>query len=330
MTGGVWKLRKDKFKQWTNQKGFYTILFLCVVTVVGTSGVITTRNLRKLKNNQEIQEYVDLDAEFGDFDLLPVDDMGSGEGRLTVGPEEAAKTDVGMAESEEVENVAEVDEEKLLDFALEVPPNPEEQSVGQVAEADNLEIQETSTTAKVSGEEKLASNASEADNPPNSEANAVAKDSNPVANRDNQDVFLPYQSGDVMQWPVEGEVVMAFSTKKPVFDKTLEQFRTNSSISIAGPQTTQVRATASGIVESVTTNPQTGVTVVIDHGNGWKTTYGQLQDKVVVKENEVVAKGKVIGGIGKPSQYSVLLGEHLYFQVTKDGEPIDPSLVLVE
>jgi len=304
MTGGVWKVRKHRFKQWTSQKGFYTILLLCVVTVVGTSGVITARNLKKLRTHQQSQEHVDLDAEFGDFDLLAVDDMQNQEGPLSVTEEEAANTQAGTASSESQE------EEQKLDFVLEVPENPEEVTATGVAKKE----EQKETTQEETTEKEV----------PEQEVAQTEKEEEPVV----AEVFYPYEPGDFMQWPVEGEVVMTFSPTKPIYDKTLEQFRTNSSISIGGPHTTQVRAAASGIVESITNHPQTGMTVVIDHGNGWRTTYGQLQEKVLVKEQERVTKGKVIGGIGQPTQYSVLLGEHLYFQVTKDGEPVDPSYLL--
>lgn len=305
-------MKNNRFKEWTKQKGFYTILLLFVITVVGTSAVITNRNLKKIRNQKESQEYVDLDAEFGDFDLMTVDDIGSEEERLTVTEEEAANIQVATDEGEEEKEITEEEEENeeenkeavaenekegKLDFVVEVAENPEPTKTVEVVQEEVISDKEIALT-----EEEL----------------------------EIEEVFYPYESGDMMQWPVEGEILMTFSPLEPIYDKTLEQFRTNSSVSIAGPPTTQVRAAASGIVESITKDPQTGVTVVLNHGNGWKTTYGQLQEKVLVKEQERVNKGRVIGGIGEPSKYAVLLGEHLYFQVTKNGEPIDPSYVLPE
>ncbi len=47
-----------------------------------------------------------------------------------------------------------------------------------------------------------------------------------------------------------------------------------------------------------------------------------------MSENEVVEAGEVIGGIGDPSRYSIMLGNHLDFSVTKDGVSVDPKTIL--
>jgi murein DD-endopeptidase MepM/ murein hydrolase activator NlpD len=69
---------------------------------------------------------------------------------------------------------------------------------------------------------------------------------------------------------------------------------------------------------------------VLDHGNGWRTTYSQLQDNVLVSMDDVVTSGQIIGGVGEPSIYSVLLGSHVDFGVSRDDVPVDPADVLGE
>ena len=132
-----------------------------------------------------------------------------------------------------------------------------------------------------------------------------------------------------MAWPLSGEIVMAFSMDHVIYDKTLEQYRTNDSISIAAQPGTEVRAAAEGLVAEITTTRENGKTVVVDHGNGWRTTYSQLQDNVPVSVGSVVQKGQIIGGVGEPSLYSVLLGPHLEFAVAQNGTALNPKDVLV-
>ena len=146
----------------------------------------------------------------------------------------------------------------------------------------------------------------------------------------NQTPITAYTEDAPMDWPVLGEVVMGFSPEHGIFDQTLEQYRTNYNICIAAQEGTEVRAAAEGFVISVITSRENGNQVVLDHGNGWETTYTQLQDNILVKEGDVVRKGQIIGGIGKPSIYGVMLGSHLGFEVTKDSEPVDPLSVLVK
>ncbi len=158
----------------------------------------------------------------------------------------------------------------------------------------------------------------------------VDKKKQSEANNSKEQAFNKFEDGSKMLWPINGEVVMEFSNNHAIYDSTLNQFRTNDTICISAEQGTQVKAAADGVVKSVTTSREYGNTVVIDNGNGWTTTYSQLQDGVLVKEGDIVAKSQVIGGVGDPSIYSVLLGNHLSFKVCKDEEAVNPLTLLAE
>ncbi len=138
-------------------------------------------------------------------------------------------------------------------------------------------------------------------------------------------IFDEFADGDTLSWPVLGEVVMDYSTDHVVYDKTLEQYRTNDSLCISSEIGTPVQAAASGVVSLVEKTRMGGNTVTIDHGNGYSTTYCQLQDGVLVNEGDIVSTGQVIGGVGSPSIYSVLLGNHVEFSVALNDETIDPK-----
>ncbi len=149
-----------------------------------------------------------------------------------------------------------------------------------------------------------------------------------VTDSGNKENFTAYNGDEKMSWPLVGEIVMPFSMDALVYDKTLEQFRTNESISISAPAGTQVKAAADGIVTNIINTKELGNTVVINHGNGWVTTYSQLQDNILVGLDDVVKAGQVIGGVGEPSIYSVLLGNHLQFEVLKDDVAMNPNEIL--
>lgn len=142
--------------------------------------------------------------------------------------------------------------------------------------------------------------------------------------------FTLFDNSKEMTWPVSGQIVMDFSDDTAVYDKTLALYRTNDSISIASDAGTDVLASAEGIVEDIFDDNEKGKTVVINHGNGWKSTYSQLDNKVNVDKGQVVKEGQTIGKIGAPSNYSVLLGPHLNFKITKDDVASDPKLVLAQ
>lgn len=142
--------------------------------------------------------------------------------------------------------------------------------------------------------------------------------------------FSLFDDTKEMTWPVFGQIVMDYSMETAIYDKTLEQYRTNDSIAISAEEGTEVLAAAEGIVEQIYADVEDGNTIVINHGNGWVSTYSQLQDNILVAVGQIVAEGEVIGTVGKPSNYSANLGTHLDFKITKDNISTDPKLVLAE
>lgn len=127
------------------------------------------------------------------------------------------------------------------------------------------------------------------------------------------------------QYPVRGEIVMPYSIDHAIYDPTLEQYRTNSSISLSAEKGTEVQAAADGRVKEIGADAEGGNTIVIEHANGWLTTYGQLEDTVSVKQGDEVQQGQVIGTVDAPTKYGAALGTHLDFAMEKDGAPVNPQ-----
>jgi murein DD-endopeptidase MepM/ murein hydrolase activator NlpD len=127
-----------------------------------------------------------------------------------------------------------------------------------------------------------------------------------------------------LDWPLHGEIIMNFSDDNLVYDKTLEQYRTNDSISLAAKIGEQVKASADGVVKLITKTPEDGNIVIIDHGDTWNTVYSQLQDNILVSEGDDIKRGQIIGGVGFPTKYEVLLGNHLGFKVMHNDICVNP------
>ena len=129
-------------------------------------------------------------------------------------------------------------------------------------------------------------------------------------------------------WPLEGEIVLDYSGDKAVYDPTLDQYRTNDNLCISAPEKTAVKASAAGEVEKVYESYESGYSVVIDHKDGFKTTYSQRGEDVAVKEGEKVSQGQVLGYVGKTSPYGAALGSHLEFSMSQNDENVDPKSLL--
>lgn len=128
-------------------------------------------------------------------------------------------------------------------------------------------------------------------------------------------------------WPVNGDVLMEYSADKVVYFKTLAEYRTNPALIIEAKEGTDVKASADGVVESVTTSEETGRTVTVSIGDNFTVTYGQLKD-VAVGKGDMVSEGQVIGKIAKPTKYYSEEGSNLYFQVKEKNQTVNPMLLL--
>jgi len=142
--------------------------------------------------------------------------------------------------------------------------------------------------------------------------------------------FTAFTEDDSMVWPVYGDIAMIFSQDRLIYNPTLDQWRTNDDLRISAQEGTPVRASAAGQVVEVGNDRVYGNFVRIDNGNGWETIFGQLMDGMLVVEGDVVQAGQVIGGVGRPSVFSVLNGHHVSLRVLHENNLMDPKLLLAD
>ena len=84
---------------------------------------------------------------------------------------------------------------------------------------------------------------------------------------------------------------------------------------------TPIRSTANGTVRSTEMHKSYGNRVIVDHGNGYSTSYSQMQ-KYNVETGQSVKKGDVIGYVGSTGMST---GPHLHYEIMKDGKYVDPA-----
>lgn len=120
---------------------------------------------------------------------------------------------------------------------------------------------------------------------------------------------------------------MDYNMSGTVYFETLNQYKYNPALIIAGQVGNPVVASAKGIVESIETDEETGMTLTMSLGNDYQIVYGQLKE-LNVSEGDVVEQGQTIGYISEPTKYYCEEGSNLYFQMKKDGQVVDPMLYL--
>ncbi|MEJ5975203.1 M23 family metallopeptidase [Novosphingobium sp. PS1R-30] len=123
----------------------------------------------------------------------------------------------------------------------------------------------------------------------------------------------------IFGWPLQGTVRRGFTAR------TESDY--HDGIDIRTPVGTAVRASAPGKVLFAGAEPrQFGNLVVIDHGNGWTSSYAFLS-RVTVSENEDVRAGERIGLSGRTGMAK---GPELHFELRRNNRPIDPAEELPE
>lgn len=132
----------------------------------------------------------------------------------------------------------------------------------------------------------------------------------------------------VFKYPLEGEVSMEYAKEKLVYSNTLNEWITHPGIDIKGKKTDIVKASSAGTIKSIKNDPRYGLTVVIEHANGYETVYSNLLTAEFVSVGENVSGGQTIGTVGNDAAFEILDEPHLHFEILKDGEQIDPNMYL--
>jgi septal ring factor EnvC (AmiA/AmiB activator) len=121
-----------------------------------------------------------------------------------------------------------------------------------------------------------------------------------------------------LDWPVEGRIVYRFGRDTLPSGGVIRW----NGIGIAAAVGTPIRAVESGRVRLVGQFGTYGLTVVLEHGNGYYSIYSHL-NAAAVKLGAAVTRGETIGTVGgQNSDY----GPHLHFEIRGENQiALDPT-----
>ena len=92
-------------------------------------------------------------------------------------------------------------------------------------------------------------------------------------------------------------------------------------VDISAQAGSPVFATGAGNVIFAGSKDELGNTIIIDHQNGYKSSYSHLKT-MNVRKGYTIGKGDIIGTVGSTGKSS---SAHLHFEITKDGVHQDPA-----
>lgn len=130
------------------------------------------------------------------------------------------------------------------------------------------------------------------------------------------------------QKPVDGDVVREFAKENLIYSETLKEWTTHNGIDIKADKTTVVKSSEAGTVKSIKNDPRYGLTVVIEHEDGYQTVYANLLTSEFVVEGEKVDKGQSIGTVGNTGVFESADEPHLHFEILKDSIQVDPNVYI--
>lgn len=200
-------------------------------------------------------------------------------------------------------------------------------SIGKTVDESKNELNNTNT-------EKIAINTSNMENTKNTTSNTntakqsttnkvkenTAKETNAQKAEENKEV--------IFERPVSGDIMKEFAQENLVFSETLNEWITHNGIDLRAEKTEVVKAAADGTVKTIKNDPRYGLTITIEHDNGFKTVYANLLTSEFVVEGEKVQKGQTIGTVGNTAIFESSDDTHLHFEILKDNVNVDPATYL--
>lgn len=167
--------------------------------------------------------------------------------------------------------------------------------------------------------EKIAINTSDYEN--------KTKEEKPVENKQEETKQEEVKDLSFVK-PADGEIVKDYSKDNLVYSSTLEEWTTHLGIDIAMQKTDVVKAVADGKVKSIKNDPRYGLTVVIEHQNGFESIYSSLLTAEFITVGEEIKQGSTIATVGNTATFEIADTTHLHFEMKKDGQNVDPNIYM--
>ena len=203
-------------------------------------------------------------------------------------------------------------------------------SVNEAKEESNTVVVVDTSSEKSKNEgNQIKNNKETSENKSNKRSNTTIKEESKSVNTEENVAKKETKKSDpVFSMPVEGDVIKEYAKDKLVYSDTLKEWVTHAGIDIKADKTTIVKASEEGKIKSIKNDPRYGLTVVIEHNNGYSTVYSNLLTAEFVTAGENVKKGQTIGTVGNTATFEISDESHLHFEILKDNVQIDPNMYI--
>lgn len=177
------------------------------------------------------------------------------------------------------------------------------------------EINTTENTSSEKNVENLAEN----------EAKSVDTEENKSDKKSEGDKTKQEKKELSFEVPLEGEIYRDYSDTNLIYSETLEEWTTHYGIDIKAEKGSAVASSEDGKVKTIKDDPRYGLTVTIDHGQGFETVYSNLLSAEFIKQGDSVKKGQTIGTVGSSGAFEIVDEPHLHFEMLLDSQNVNPT-----
>ena len=274
--------------QMFRDKLFLVMLVLGLLTMVAAAGVVTIRR----GSGQEQKPYVDMQGQDEYF-------------------AEEAKDQTPVAGNSNAENSESeiTQEEQILAEAASNQDNAADEQ-GHIAEEAGPETGNGQNTG-------LTANGTKDDGADPAVREAGAGGSAATA------LVLNFADTSKMLWPARGNVLLDYSMDSTIYFPTLEQYKCNPGLVIQSEVSTPVYAPAAARVLEAGNNEEIGDYLVLDLGNDYTVTCGQLKEITAV-QGEYLEAGQLLGYVAEPTKYYTIEGSNVFLEMRHGEKTVDP------
>ncbi|MFM8391105.1 MAG: M23 family metallopeptidase [Methylophilaceae bacterium] len=136
--------------------------------------------------------------------------------------------------------------------------------------------------------------------------------------------YIAWLESKPIKAPLHGEILMASGFGKRT-DPMSAMPSFHPGIDLSAPIGTPFYAAASGKITQISSNPEYGTQLILEHADGFTTRYAHLQS-VAVKQGSLIQQGDYLGTTGNTGKST---GPHLHFETMRNGDKIDPLKLLL-
>lgn len=128
-------------------------------------------------------------------------------------------------------------------------------------------------------------------------------------------------------YPVGNNILYNFSPETPVYNKTLNDWRTHMGTDFLAESGTTVKAIDSGVIKDIYNDEVLGMCISAEHSGGFEALYAGVQPNETLEKGQKITAGDVIGILSRVP-FEAADESHLHLQIFADGKAVDPMKLL--